>query len=206
MGDAEDTRPRNKVARLIEAYELGEFGAELESKWLGRDGERTSLRDLAETFNKRLLERAMVQKGMSTVENDVDTLYRNLTDEDVSSGVRTDTRNRLERRGIAVDELASDFVTYQAIRSYLQDWRGASYDGLSDEEKIRKDIDSIQRLMTRTTSVAEDRIEKLQRTGRLDGDGFEVLIGLEVLCQGCGTQYDVTEFIEQGGCDCQNDT
>ena len=203
MPDTTDSRPSSKVARLISEYDLDGLGDELEVRWTGDGVERTSLRDLADYFNERLLERALIDAGMAALDSDVDTVYRNLTDDEVSTGVRTDARNRLESNGIDVAGLESDFVSYQAIRSYLTEYRDAEYRRLSDEEKIEKDLQSIQRLMTRTLSVTEERIEKLTQTGRIDADDFEVLLALQVLCGSCGTQYSIAEFLDERGCDCQ---
>ncbi|ERG96883.1 rod-determining factor RdfA [Haloquadratum walsbyi] len=200
-----DNKPASKVARLIEKYELEGLGADLETRWTGDGSERMSLRDLATFFNQQLLRQALMTADNSTgaVDNTVETIYTRLTSDAVSSGVRTDTRSRLEQRGVNVDVLESDFVTYQAIRSYLKDWRGAEYQTISDEAKIKKDLESIQRLMSRTTSVTEERIEKLRETDRISLDEFEVLLDVQVLCQTCGDQHSVTELLEQGGCPCE---
>jgi hypothetical protein len=205
MSNTTDNRPSSKVARLISEYGLDGLGDELEARWTGDGVERTSLRDLADYFNERLLEQSLIDAGMSALESDVSSTYENLTDDDVSTGVRTDTRNRLEQNGVDVDALESDFVSYQAIRSYLTEYRDAEYRRLSDEEKVEKDLQSIQRLMTRTLSVTEERIEKLRETGRIDVDEFEVLLDVQVLCQSCGEQYSISEFLEQRGCGCQRD-
>ena len=205
MAEVADDRPSSKVARLIEGYEIAGFGEELERRWTATGAERMSLRDLADHFNKRLLEEQLLDAGMDALESSVESTYRNLTDEDVSIGVRTDTRNRLERNGIDVDALLGDFVTYQAIRTYLKEWRGAEYEGPTDAEKIAKDLESIQRLLTRTLSVTEDRIEKLRDSGRFDLADFEVLVDPQILCQECGRQYSVAELFEQQGCTCQQD-
>jgi len=205
MTDTTDDRPSSKVARLIDEHDLSGLGDELEMRWTGDGVERASLRDLADYFNKRVLEQALIDAGLSALESDVESTYRNLTDDEISTGVRTDTRNRLEQNGIDVDKLESDFVSYQAIRSYLTDYRGAEYHHLSDEEKVEKDLQSIQRLMTRTLSVTEERIEKLRETGRIDAGDFEVLLDLQVLCQECGEQYSVAEFLEERGCRCQRE-
>ena len=206
MPDTTDNRPSSKVARLITEYDLDGLGDELEVRWTGDGVERTSLRDLADYFNEQLLERALIDAGMSALDSDVSSTYRNLTDEDVSTGVRTDARARLENNGIDVDGLESDFVSYQAIRSYLTEYRDAEYRRLSDEEKVEKDLQSIQRLMTRTLSVTEERIEKLAQTDRIDADSFEVLLDVQVLCGECGRQYSVSEFLDERGCDCQRST
>lgn len=207
MSDKPNDRPSNKVARLIEKYEIHGLGDELESRWTAEDNERMSLRALASFFNKRVLEQALVDAGMSTIEIDLDQIYRGLTDDEVSAGVQTETRNRLERNGVDIEKLDRDFVSYQAIRSYLKDWRETSYEGPSDEEKINNDLETIQRLMTRTESVAVGRIEKLEVTGRIDADEFEIILSMQVLCQRCGKQYDIATFLEQKGCKCnQNES
>ncbi|MFD1599760.1 rod-determining factor RdfA [Halobellus rarus] len=206
MPDTTDNRPSSKVARLIAEYDLDGLGDELEARWTGDGVERTSLRDLADYFNERLLEQTLIDAGMNALESDVSTMYQNLTDDEVSTGVRTDTRSRLEQNQIDVDALESDFVSYQAIRSYLTEYRDAEYRRLSDEEKVEKDLQSIQRLMTRTLSVTEERIEKLRETERIDVDAFEVLLDVQVLCQECGEQYSVSEFLENRGCACQKDS
>lgn len=205
MGETLPDRPSNKVARLLNEYDLEGFGAELEARWTGKTDERMSLRGLAELFNKRLLERAMLDAGISAIESDVEATYENLTSDDVSTAVRMDTRNRLNQKGIKPDDLESDFVTYQAIRTYLKEWRGAEYDHPSDAEKIKKDRESVQRLMTRTLSVIEDRIEKLRDTNRVNIDQFEVILDVKILCQQCGRQQSVADFLDQKGCKCHQE-
>lgn len=201
MGDAD--RPDSKVARLIDRYGLEGLGDELEARWTADGGARLSLRDCATLFNKRILEAALLDAGLNALRRDVETTYEQLTSEDVTAGVRTETRNRLAREGVDVETLERDFVTYQAIRSYLTEYRDATYEGPSDDEKVQSDVESIQRLLARALSVTEDRIEGLRRTGRLDIDSFEVLLDAQVVCQDCGSQYGVTELLEARGCDCQ---
>lgn len=203
MSETTDDKPSNKVTRVIEKYGLDGIGTELETRWTGEGQERASLRELTIFFNKRVLEKALLNAGMSAVETEIDTIYTNLTDDDVSTGVKTETQNRLEQNGIDVDNLTRDFVSYQSIRTYLQETRDAEYKGVSDEEKITKDLENIQRLLTRTHSVTEERIDKLQKTDRIPTTDFEVFIDAQVLCQHCGTQYSVVEFFEQNGCSCK---
>ena len=145
----------------------------------------------------------MRDAGQNALQRDVAVTYEQLTGEDVTAGVRTETRNRLEQVGVDAATLEADFVSYQAIRSYLTEYRDATYERPTDAEKIESDIESIQRLLARTLSVTEDRVERLRDTGRLDIEEFEVLLGAQVLCQDCGNQYTVTELLESGGCDCQ---
>jgi hypothetical protein len=200
--DVDGGRPSSKVARLIDEYGLEGLGEEVERRWTDTGSARMSLRSLADHFNQRLLESALGDAGVTTSDTDLETMYHHLTGDGVSTGVRTDTRNRLARNGVDVEKLTQDFVTYQAIRSYLTDYRGAEYEGNTDEQKIEKDLESIQRLVARTHSVTEDRIETLRDTGRFDIGEFDVLLDVSVFCHGCGRQYSVSELFEERGCGC----
>jgi len=202
MTDGAEDRPSSKVARLIDEYELAGLGDELERRWTADGVERKSLRDLAALFNRRLLERALDDAGMSTLQREVESTYEALANEDVSPGVRASERTRLERNGVDVDALESDFVTYQAVRSYLQSYRDAEYEGPSDAEKLDADRETIERLRNRTVTVTEDRVRKLSDADRLDVGEFSVFIDLRVLCRDCETQYDAAALLERGGCDC----
>ncbi|MCU4801174.1 hypothetical protein OB920_12405 [Halobacteria archaeon HArc-gm2] len=197
---------QTKVGRLIEGYDLGpEYGGELEAAWTDDGTERKSLRDLAEEFNRRLLAAAMSDAGMSTLDGEVDNIFRLLTAEDVTSGTRTEARSRLERNGIDVEQLERDFVTYQAIRSYLQNERGAEYEGASDEDRLERTADSIERLSSRLSSVCETNLNQLRETDRITLDEFRLFVTVDVLCEKCGSQYTVAELLERGGCDCDDD-
>ena len=140
---------------------------------------------------------------MSVIDNDVDTIYRNLTSDSVSAGVRTDTETKLSEHGIDPEQLKREFVSYQTLRTYLKEYQDAEYDEISDEEKIDKDMQMIDRLVTRSQSVATDRIEKLISTDRISASNLEVFVDMNVLCTDCGTQYSIDEYLEARGCDCQ---
>ncbi len=210
MSDTEERgegRPSSKVARLIGEYDLGAaFGSELETRWTSDGDDRLSLRALADLFNRRLLETAMDDAGMASVDGDVENLYRLLTADDVSSGMRTEARARLEREGVDVDELEGDFVTYQAIRSYLKDYRGAEYEGTTDADRIESATTTIQRLRSRLRSVVEGNLDQLRTTGRLTLGEFRLLVDIDVLCEDCGAQYGVFDLLSRGGCDCDPGT
>lgn len=194
----------SKVARLIGEYQLGEtYGDRLEALWTADGPERESLRALAERFNERLLEAAMADAGMATIDGEVENLYRLLTSDDVSSGNRTEARSHLQQQGIDIDQLERDFVTYQAIRSYLKEYRGAEYDRGSDTTRIDSVIETIQRLQSRTSSVAEKSLEQLKNTNKLTLGEFRIFVDVDVLCEDCNTQYGIIELLREGGCDCE---
>ncbi len=204
MTTSTDGKPSNKVAELIETYDLDGLGGELKAYWTGEGVERMSLRDLAAYFNKELLEVKMEVAGMSVINNDTDRIYRHLTSDSISSGVRTDTENELSEHGIDPAQLKQEFVSHPTLRTYLREYQDAEYEEISDEEKLDKDRQMIDRLLTRSQSVATDRIEKLISTDRISSSDFEVFVDMNVLCQDCGTQYSVDTYLE-GGCDCSRE-
>ncbi|WP_224337621.1 rod-determining factor RdfA [Haloprofundus halobius] len=200
-------RPNSKVARVIKAYDLGpEFGQRLERLWTGEGERRHSLRDLADRFNRRVLEAAMTAAGASTLDGEVENVYRLLTDDEVSSGMRTEARVRLEREGIDIDSVERDFVTYQAIRSYLKEYRGAEYERSSDADRVENATQSIQRLRSRAATVTEGNLEQLQGNEHITLGEFRLLVEMSVLCEECGAQYGIDDLLERGGCDCQPDS
>lgn len=200
----DEKRPDNKVARLIREYGLGpEFGDRLEELWTADGDERESLRSLAERFNKRLLEETMTDAGMATVEGEVENFYRLLTDDDVSSGAQTEARMRLEQNDIGIDQLETDFVTYQAIRSYLKDYRGAEYEQETDKPRVDSTVDTINRLQSRVRSVARKRLTQLRDAGHISLGEFRLFVEVTVLCEDCNTQQGIGELLKGGGCECE---
>lgn len=198
-----ETRGRNsKVNRLIETYELRGIGGELERLWTADGSEkRKSLRELATVFNRRLVESAMEDAGMQSLDGEVENIHRLLTDEHVTSADRTRTRRQLERDGVDVDALQADFVSYQAIRTYLTDYRDASYTKNAESTKSVKE--TVQQLRSRVTEVAESKLSRLAKRGELLPGDFRVIVDVRAVCENCGTQTDVITLIDDGGCDCQ---
>jgi len=202
--DSNPNRTSSKVAQLLDEYDLGDsFGDELERLWTADDDRRKSLRDLAELFNQRLLESALRATGASTVDGEIDNLYRLLTDDDVSSGMRTEAQARLEREGVDVVQLERDFVSYQAIRSYLTEYRNAEYEGPSESERTDSVLDTIQNLRARLRTITESSLDRLRSTGRITLGNFRLFVDVSVLCEDCGSQYGVVDLLERGGCDCE---
>lgn len=202
MADADALdETRCKVGRLISAYDLDNMGSYLERRWTGASGERASLRTLADEFNRQLLRVALAEAGRNPVEQDVTTTYKVLTDDDVSEGSRTQKRLELSRDGVDVDSLLDDFVSHQAIHTYLRRYRGAERER-DPADQIESDVETLRRLQARTGSVTADAVERSASTERIDVGEFDVLVNVRVLCQDCGADYDAVELLQRGGCDC----
>jgi hypothetical protein len=195
---------RTKIERLLAEYDMAGFGAELERYWTGEAAEEYSLRELADLFNRRLLRTAMREANMAAIDGEVANYYRLLTDDDVSAGQRTEARSRLERAGIDVDDLETDFVSHQAVHTYLTERRGAVHQPATPEERIENNVATLRRLENRVETVAENVVSSSRDAGLLDVDEFDVLVSVTVTCQACGTQYPATELLERGHCDCRD--
>ena len=191
---------RSKVVQLLAEYDLQGLGAELEQLWTAED-DRSSLRDLAVYFNQHLVERALEDANEQVLDGEVENIYRLLTDEEVSSAERTRVRRRLERDDVDVDALESDFVTYQAIRTYLQEHRGAEYTP-AETEPLEREATNLQQMRGRTAVVTEGKLEQLRENNELVLDEFRTLVNIQVVCDGCNTQFDVFELLDRGGCAC----
>lgn len=197
-----------KVGRVIGKYGLDGLGAELEARWTGEGGERHSLRTLADLFNQRVLEAALEAAGVRSLEGDAETRYRLLTDDDVSAGMRQQARRELERTGVEVEDLESDFVSHQSIYTYLTDHRGVSHAANAEpepEERIEREVDKINALANRTRAVTTDSIDRLTTAGLLEGTESSVFVDVRVTCENCGSVNSASSFLESGGCSCVED-
>lgn len=204
MGDASGQR-RTKVERLIDDYDLTEWGARLEAEWVGDGTERTSLRDLADAFNRALLRTALREAGESVTDSDVDHLYRVLTDDDVPRADVVRKRRDLERSGLDVEGLESEFVTHQAVHTYLTSVREAELPDEESTDRLERKRATIERLAGRTQVVTDATLEELVDADRLTDRNYEVFVNVRVVCEGCGTDYAAAELLERGGCDCDGD-
>ena len=199
-GEVGDER-RSKVGRLIADHDLEGMGQVLADRWTGEVGEKHSLRDLADYFNRELLRATVEEAGSRPLDGEVENLYRLLTDETVSGGMRTEARKTLERDGVDVETLEAEFVSHQAVHTYLTKYRNVA---LQDEEvdQLEKDSETIRRLTSRTATVTESTLERLRNTDRVVLGDFDVLVDVRVLCADCGTATNITDLLEAGGCDC----
>lgn len=208
MDDANDPSAsksgrRSKVARLIDDYGLDGIGAELEHLWTAEE-DRRSLRDLADYFNQQILTQALEAANIQHLDGEVENTYRLLTDDDISSAESTRVQRRLERDGVDVDTLTDDFVTYQAIRTYLKDHRGAEYTP-AETDPLEREKTNVQKLRGRMVSVTEGKLEQLRDNEELPLGDFRTIAEIQVICEDCNTQYDVLELLDRGGCECSNE-
>jgi hypothetical protein len=207
MAEADDagTDRRTKLERIIDRYEMPELETTLVERWTASGEERSSLRELARDVNVGLLEAALAEAGVDTLDGEVQNYYRLLADDDVSAGRRTEARSRIDRAGVDVDQLERDFVSHQAVHTFLTERAGVSYEGASREERIARTRDSLQRLRGRVETVADNNVERLAEAGDLDVGDVSVLLSVTAVCNDCGRQYDLDTLLEEGQCACAGD-
>ncbi len=201
-GQVDEPDTHYKVGKILSEYDLLELHDQLPDLWLGESTESTSLRDLADRINVAVLRQAMEAAGADPLEGEAENAYRLLTGDDVSAGVRTQQRNRLQRTGVDVDQLESDFVTHQAVYTYLTTALDISKEQADDTDPLEKHEQRIQRLRSRTVAVTENSLDDLSAAGDLTLGSFDTIVDIRVYCQDCQTQFDLTDLLEAGGCNC----
>ena len=188
-----------KVARLIAEYDLDEMGERLERRWVATGERGMSLRELAEFFNLALLRESFRRAGTTPVDPDVRTTYEILTDPSVETDTRTRKRRQLEGDGIDVESIERDFVSHQAIYTYLTEERDVEFERPS---RTGTSSASLARLQNRLTAVAESAIANDVPSDGVEEDPYEVLVDVSVLCRDCGREHRIDEFLDDGGCSC----
>lgn len=197
----EGSRSQTKVAKLIAKYDLDGIGDTLERKWTASGEERRSLRELAEIFNKRILQSTIENAEITPLSGDIDGIYLRLRGDKGTSADQTRVKRRLEREGIDVDTLQSDFVSYQAIRSFLKEERNAEYS--TNANPVERDKNNIQQLRNRTISITETKLDGLVKKDQIRLGSHEITVDINVFCEECDRQFDVIEILSQKGCECK---
>ncbi|WP_338004804.1 rod-determining factor RdfA [Natronoglomus mannanivorans] len=193
-----------KVGRMIDAYELAVSNQQL-IEWWTADDAKESLRDIADYFNQDLLRTELRRNGYSPLDGEIENVHRLLTDDDVSRGMETQTRKRLERQGIDVESLTDDFVSYQSIYRHLNECLGTEYTEKTQTAESRRQTgkERIFALENRTETVTVDTLSQLVDHDALALEEFDVLVDVSVTCLHCHRQHTIDELIENEGCQCR---
>jgi len=197
-------RQQSKVARLVREYGLNGTGDELVARWTGQGEQQRSLRELADYLNQELLRATMEGAGMSPLDGEVENYYRLLTDESTSAGNEVEAETALQHAGVAVDELRRNFVSHQAVHTYLTKHRDVEWESRrTGQERVENTVDTVRRLQNRLTAVSKQNLQALCDKDLISLGDFSVLVDVRVLCENCGKQRDVVDMLADGGCDCE---
>jgi len=185
-----------KVGRTAETYGLDDIDDLLRE----RRAEGASLRRLETVVNEAVL-RAALRDTDTDVFRDAAAIYRNLTDDDVSAGVRTETEAWLSRIGVSPDELTGDFVSYQTVRTHLREC--LDVDTTRDTTLSVADAEgTIEWARSRSEGIIGRTIERLADTDGFESGTVAVTHVVRVSCSDCGASYPVERFLDRNGCDC----
>jgi hypothetical protein len=189
-----------KVGRVLEEFGLTDVDAELARRWRTREA---SVRDLQEYFNREVLKAATRDAMPDTLDGEVENLYRLLTDDDVSRGMRAQARNRLERQGVDVEGVTESFVSHQTIYRHLRGCTDVEPEEETEAEPVEQAVRRLRRLRSRTETVTRSTLESLQNNGHVGFGDFDVLVDVTVVCNDCGTRKSVVSALRDGGCACE---
>lgn len=198
---SDDSGGNCKVDRVSRRRGLEDADAVLTERWHAG----TSLRDLETLYNQRVLEAAMRDAGVETLHGEVENLYRLLTDGDVSAGVRVEARSRLEQKGVDLDPVTDDFVSYQTIRTHLR----TCLDVDTERESTVSPTDAkntVFKLLSRTESVTARTVDRLRSSGHLRIGDVDVTLSLRIACTDCGEEYTLSRLLQRGHCSCSTDS
>jgi|APHM01.1.fsa_nt_gi hypothetical protein len=194
-----------KIERVAKRYSIPELGDDLVARWLGESsGEQQSLRDLAEYVNRLIVESALESSGDRVLDGEAENMYRLLTADEVTAGMQTEARQTLANKGIEINQLEADFVSYQAVYNYLRKHRDVS----SEERKkkaqkpISADLESVQKLSSRLRAVLSGMIDKWEGRNAVTVDEYDVEVDVWISCQSCGERLRPAELVDRGGCRC----
>ena len=193
-----------KVGRVMGEFGLTDLNDELVTRRKGTAGDEASLRDLTGFFNRAVLRRAIENAGESPLQGEVENIYRLLTDDDVSSGMRVRARKRLERDGVDVEAVEDSVISHPTMGTHLKDCLGVQRSETA-ENRVENARERIFKMQTRAERVIESALQGLVRAGYLAGGSLAVSVDLQVSCEECGAHAGVARFIEREGCDCEPD-
>lgn len=191
----------SKVHRVIDKYGLEGVGEELENRWLGNGYNRTSLRVLATFFNKQVLKAALTAQDHQPTQESIETTFNILVNNESNTASKTRIKRELQKAGIDVDTLQSDFVSHQAIHTFLTKHRNATLPN-EDGNKLESAERTINKLKSRMVAVSESNLQRLFRNEELTETDVEVFVDVTVFCNECGTSRTINEYLQAGGCDC----
>jgi hypothetical protein len=191
-----------KVGRILGKYDLEGIEDELVSDWKDGDGFRKLAVALNIAVTRKAIERA---RDDYTLPDEPEYYYDKLTSEEMSETEKRDVAARLSSYGVDVDELESDFVSYQSIRRHL--YRCLDLDP-DEKANASRSIEAEQKQLVSLTEYAEnvtlDTLERLQARGDVELQTPDVAVSIRVRCRDCGASVPANDLESMRQCDCES--
>ncbi|WP_254533063.1 rod-determining factor RdfA [Natrinema gelatinilyticum] len=188
-----------KVCRVLSDHGLEHYDERLLDEWRGSNGQRKGYRQLARWLNVTLLRREMDKVGLSTLGDEAESKYDRLQDEGATA---TEVASMLEREGIDIESLQSDFVSYGVVRTHLIDCLGAKYERPTATDW---ETDAISIARDHAEEKIMSAVQSLERKGDLDAsDDVAVHVDVEIECEKCQTRVPLHRALRRGEvCNCE---
>jgi hypothetical protein len=191
-----------KVCRVLDERGLDGYDDRLLSQWRGESGQRKGYRQLATWLNVTLLRREMDEVGLPTLGDEAASKYERLQGDGASAH---EVEVMLEREGIDVAGLRTDFVSYGVVRTHLTQCLDAAYEDDSAGDWEREAIDIAR---DRAREKVGEAVRSLRNKGRLEGgDDLAVDLDVAIGCEDCDTRLPLGRALRRGRvCDCESAT
>lgn len=190
---SKNTTAKPKLLRVIDRYDLDGMGDELVDRWTKPEPTRQSCRELAEFFNVRVLDAALRAEGILWDKPLVQECAVIIDDDD-----RSLTGFDIRNRGVDVDAVGEDMVSYQSIHTYLTDIRGIDYE--QELNGIRDRINNLQQMQSKMETVASNTARRSIDHDQINGAEPTIKITAEYVCKACESGTDVTQYLRNRGC------
>jgi len=185
-----NTKSGSKVERVMDTYDLEVTGEELEEMWTE---EQHSVRELAKIINAGICNSYLRENDIVLDRHIVEDLTAKLMDDDAVL-----TKYDFESRGVDVDSVRSDFVSYQTVHNYLTGVRGAE---LKEERRSPSEfVSAVYSLRGRVDTVASQAISRLRARGRVASPEPIVDVDIGAKCPECRSRSDIAIWIQRGSC------
>lgn len=189
-----------KVCRVLERWGMEQYDDRVVEQWRGPPDERLGYRKLAEWLNVTMLERGMDRSGMNTLGEEAESKYRRLTGDDETTA--REVREDLRERGVPIDDLLADFVSYGVVRTHLTECRG-----LTPEEREPSDWerDAIDIATDHASEKVSEAVGSLVSKGELEVlEDVDVEVDVTLECPSCHVRVPLDRALRRGRvCDCE---
>jgi len=188
---------RCKIDRVATKYDLDDLDRMVRHR---RRKNGASLRDLERLINTQILDAALAETDVDIL-GDAASVYEVLTGSDVDTRRLVNVQDQMEKHGIDLEELESDFISYQTVRTHLNDCLGVdtSRQGV---ESIEEGYEIIRGDRQRHQEVVSRTIARFSRLNLVQIENPTVTVSTTIECESCKRTYRILEFLEQGRCEC----
>lgn len=184
-----------KIERVANKYDLSPN--ELEEKHRCGQG----LRQISKYWNKLVVQKAVQQQGAYLTDSEAEIIVEALNRKNDKILDSVDARNQLRSHGVNVDEVVSDFISYQTVRHHLHECGVDT--SKSHEVRPGKELDTVLRLKHRLEKVCNKSVQRLNREGYIRIADPSVSATITIKCGACGRERMLPNGIIEGvSCTC----